>query len=58
MGAAAGFNVMPPVLPAQLEIFTADVVPVLQRRGLFRTACEGDTLRAHHGLTPPHSQFG
>lgn len=57
-GAADGFNVMPPVLPAQLEIFIAEVVPLLQRRGLFRTAYEGDTLRAHYGLTLPESQFG
>ena len=57
-GAADGFNVMPPVLPAQLEIFVAEVVPLLQRRGLFRTAYEGDTLRAHYGLTLPESQFG
>jgi FMN-dependent oxidoreductase (nitrilotriacetate monooxygenase family) len=56
-GAADGFNVMPPVLPAQLEIFIAEVVPRLRRRGLFRTAYEGETLRAHYGLAPPNSQF-
>jgi FMN-dependent oxidoreductase (nitrilotriacetate monooxygenase family) len=57
-GAADGFNVMPPVLPAQLDVFIAEVIPLLQRRGLFRTAYEGDTLRAHYGLAAPHSQFG
>lgn len=57
-GAADGFNIMPPVLPAQLEVFTAEVLPLLQRRGLFRTAYEGDTLRAHYGLATPASQFG
>ena len=56
-GAADGFNVMPPVLPAQLEIFIAEVIPRLRRRGLFRVAYEGATLRAHYGLTPPNSQF-
>jgi alkanesulfonate monooxygenase SsuD/methylene tetrahydromethanopterin reductase-like flavin-dependent oxidoreductase (luciferase family) len=56
-GAADGFNIMPPVLPAQLEIFIAEVIPLLQRRGLFRTAYEGDTLRAHYGLAAPASQF-
>jgi alkanesulfonate monooxygenase SsuD/methylene tetrahydromethanopterin reductase-like flavin-dependent oxidoreductase (luciferase family) len=56
-GAADGFNVMPPVLPAQLEVFIAEVVPLLQRRGLFRTAYTGDTLRAHYGLAAPGSQF-
>jgi alkanesulfonate monooxygenase SsuD/methylene tetrahydromethanopterin reductase-like flavin-dependent oxidoreductase (luciferase family) len=56
-GAADGFNVMPPVLPAQLEIFIAEVIPLLQRRRLFRTVYEGDTLRAHYGLAAPASQF-
>ncbi len=32
-------------------------VPLLQRRGLFRTAYEGETLRAHYGLEQPESQF-
>jgi alkanesulfonate monooxygenase SsuD/methylene tetrahydromethanopterin reductase-like flavin-dependent oxidoreductase (luciferase family) len=57
-GAADGFNVMPPVLPAMLEVFIAEVIPLLQRRGLFRTAYEGKTLRAHYGLAAPASQFG
>ena len=56
-GAADGFNIMPPVLPAQLEVFIAEVIPLLQRRGLFRTAYAGDTLRAHYGLGIPDSQF-
>jgi FMN-dependent oxidoreductase (nitrilotriacetate monooxygenase family) len=56
-GAADGFNVMPPVLPAMLEVFIAEVIPLLQRRGLFRTAYEGETLRAHYGLAEPASQF-
>jgi len=57
-GAADGFNIMPPVLPTMLEVFIADVIPLLQRRGLFRAAYEGDTLRAHYGLAAPASQFG
>ena len=57
-GAADGFNVMPPVLPAMLEVFIAEVIPLLQRRGLFRTVYEGETLRAHYGLAAPESQFG
>lgn len=56
-GAADGFNVMPPILPAMLEVFIAEVIPLLQRRGLFRTAYEGETLRAHYGLAEPASQF-
>jgi alkanesulfonate monooxygenase SsuD/methylene tetrahydromethanopterin reductase-like flavin-dependent oxidoreductase (luciferase family) len=56
-GAADGFNVMPPLLPAQLDTFSAEVVPLLQRRGLFRTAYSGTTLREHYGLPRPPSWF-
>ncbi|WP_432571875.1 LLM class flavin-dependent oxidoreductase [Kineococcus sp. SYSU DK005] len=54
-GAADGFNVMAPVLPSGLEEFVEHVVPLLQRRGLFRTEYTGTTLREHYGLpVPPH----
>src|SRR6202030_4551571 len=33
-GAADGFNIMPPVLPGMLNVFSAEVIPLLQRRGL------------------------
>ena len=56
-GAADGFNVMPPLLPSMLDIFVAEVIPILQRRGLFRTAYEGRTLREHYGLARPASAF-
>jgi FMN-dependent oxidoreductase (nitrilotriacetate monooxygenase family) len=49
-GAADGFNVMPPVLPSGLTAFVDHVVPILQRRGLFRTQYEGTTLRDNYGL--------
>jgi len=52
-GAADGFNLMPPVLPEMLEVFIAEVIPLLRRRGLFRTAYEGRTLRSHLGLSRP-----
>jgi FMN-dependent oxidoreductase (nitrilotriacetate monooxygenase family) len=52
-GAADGFNLMPPVLPAMLDVFIAEVIPLLQKRGLFRTAYEGTTLRSHFGLARP-----
>ncbi|MBU2533402.1 MAG: LLM class flavin-dependent oxidoreductase [Alphaproteobacteria bacterium] len=55
--AADGFNVMPPLLPAGLETFVDEVLPILRRRGLFRTGYEGRTLRAHYGLDEPASQF-
>ncbi len=56
-GAADGFNLMPPVLPAMLEVFIAEVVPLLQRRGLFRTTYSDATLRAHYGLARPDARF-
>jgi len=55
--AADGFNLMSPILPAMLETFVAEVVPLLQRRGLFRTAYAGETLRAHYGLVRPDVRF-
>lgn len=56
-GAADGFNIMPPSVPAGLDDFVTLVVPELQRRGLFRTAYEGKTLRENLGLPfPSHPQ--
>ena len=52
-GAADGFNVMPPILPWMLDVFIAEVVPLLQKRGLFRTEYVGVTLRGHYGLDRP-----
>ena len=54
--AADGFNIMPPALPSDLELFTDEVVPILRRRGLFRTEYTGRTLREHYGLPRPASQ--
>jgi alkanesulfonate monooxygenase len=51
--AADGFNIMPPVLPHGLNDFVDMVIPELQRRGLFRTAYEGTTLRENLGLPWP-----
>ena len=48
---------MPPLLPAMLDAFSAEVIPLLQRRGLFRTAYAGKTLREHYGLAWPQSAF-
>ncbi|MGY4102189.1 LLM class flavin-dependent oxidoreductase [Nocardia sp. R16R-3T] len=56
-GAADGFNVMPPYYPGGLEVFTEQVVPILQRRGLFRTEYAGTTLRDHFGLPRPQSRY-
>jgi alkanesulfonate monooxygenase SsuD/methylene tetrahydromethanopterin reductase-like flavin-dependent oxidoreductase (luciferase family) len=56
-GAADGFNIMPPLLPSMLDVFSAEVIPLLQRRGLFRAVYEGTTLREHYGLPWPTSAF-
>jgi FMN-dependent oxidoreductase (nitrilotriacetate monooxygenase family) len=56
-GAADGFNLMPPVLPAQFDAFSAEVIPILQRRGLFRTEYSGHMLREHYALPWPASVF-
>lgn len=49
-GACDGFNVMMDELPSGLDTFVDHVVPLLQRRGLFRTEYESATLRGHYGL--------
>ncbi|HEY0290737.1 MAG TPA: LLM class flavin-dependent oxidoreductase [Hansschlegelia sp.] len=49
-GAADGFNLMPDVLPEGLEAFVDHVVPILRKRGLFRSEYRGATLRDHFGL--------
>jgi FMN-dependent oxidoreductase (nitrilotriacetate monooxygenase family) len=56
-GAADGFNLMPDVLPEGLETFVDAVVPILQRRGLFRHDYAGATLRDHLGLARPASRY-
>ncbi|PEG61044.1 LLM class flavin-dependent oxidoreductase [Mycolicibacterium boenickei] len=56
-GAADGFNIMPPYLPGGLEDFVEQVVPILQRRGLFRTDYTATTLRGHYGLTHRPSRY-
>ncbi len=54
-GAADGFNLIPPLLPSSLEDFVDQVVPELQRRGLFRKEYEGTTLREHLHLPRPEN---
>ncbi|MFC4069694.1 NtaA/DmoA family FMN-dependent monooxygenase [Actinoplanes subglobosus] len=40
-----------------LSRFVADVVPLLQKQGLFRTGYEHDTLRGHLGLPIPANRW-
>jgi FMN-dependent oxidoreductase (nitrilotriacetate monooxygenase family) len=52
-----GFNVMFPFLPAGLDDFVDQVVPELQRRGIFRREYEGSKLRENLGLPRPKNRF-
>jgi FMN-dependent oxidoreductase (nitrilotriacetate monooxygenase family) len=56
-GAADGFNVMPPAFPEGFEVFLDEVLPILRKRGLFRSEYSGSTLREHYGLNRPASRF-
>ena len=52
-----GFNVMFPYVPGGLDDFVHQVVPELQRRGIFRREYAGTTLREHLGLARPANRF-
>jgi alkanesulfonate monooxygenase len=56
-GASDEFTVQFPYLPGGLEDFCAQVVPELQRRGLFRRDYKGKTLRDNLGLPRPDNRF-
>ena len=51
--ACDGFNILAPFHPGGLAEFVDEVVPELQRRGLFRQEYSGKTLRDHLGLAHP-----
>lgn len=55
-GGADGFNVLPSQSPLAVEEFVDQVVPELQRRGLFRTSYDGPTLRDNLGLRVPRQK--
>lgn len=52
-GAADGFILVPHLTPGGLDEFVDRVVPLLQERGVFRSAYTGSTLRSHLGLAEP-----
>lgn len=54
---AAGFRLRPATLPHDLLQITDRLVPELQRRGLFRTAHGGSTLRETLGLARPANRY-
>lgn len=55
--AADGFNVICNYYPGPFEDFSNLVIPELQRRGIFRTAYTGRTLRDHLGLRVPENRY-
>lgn len=56
-GAADGFNITFASDEDSLEIFVDDVIPELQRRGLFQREYRGRTLRENLGLPRPDNRF-
>jgi FMN-dependent oxidoreductase (nitrilotriacetate monooxygenase family) len=56
-GAVDGFTLMPTTLPDGLAAFVEQVLPILRRRGLFRTEYTGTTLREHFGLPRPPNRY-
>jgi FMN-dependent oxidoreductase (nitrilotriacetate monooxygenase family) len=49
-GACDGFNILGGYMPGTIDDIIALVLPELRRRGLFRTAYEGRTLRENLGI--------
>ena len=56
-GAADGFNIMPSVYPSGLQDFVGMIMPELRRRGLYKAAYAGSTLREHRRLKSPRRRF-
>lgn len=55
-GATDGFIVRGGT-PTAFDDFVAQVIPLLQARGIYRKAYEGETLRENLGLAEPENQF-
>lgn len=55
--AADGFNLNADVFPSGLAAVVDHVVPLLQRKGIFRRDYDGTTLREHYGLPRPASRY-
>jgi alkanesulfonate monooxygenase SsuD/methylene tetrahydromethanopterin reductase-like flavin-dependent oxidoreductase (luciferase family) len=52
-----GFRLRPGAVPDDLEAITRDLVPELQRRGVFRRGYEATTLRGLLGLGRPANRY-
>ena len=56
-GACDGFDILPAVMPLDLELFVTMVVPLLRARGLRPAGYAGRTLREHLQIARPPSRF-
>lgn len=45
-----GYNMTPHLMPASVEDFVDQVVPILQKKGVYRTEYEGTTFRENLGI--------
>ena len=52
-----GFRLRPGTIPDDVRAITAELVPELQRRNLFRTHYDHTDLRGHLGLTRPANRY-
>ncbi|RKT88411.1 Flavin-dependent oxidoreductase, luciferase family (includes alkanesulfonate monooxygenase SsuD and methylene tetrahydromethanopterin reductase) [Saccharopolyspora antimicrobica] len=52
-----GFRLRPGAIPEDLTAITRELVPELQRRGLFRTSYDTGSLRGRLGLPRPASRY-
>ncbi|MCX7864972.1 MAG: NtaA/DmoA family FMN-dependent monooxygenase, partial [Novosphingobium sp.] len=48
-----GFNMTPHIMPSSVTEFVDEVVPLLQKKGIYRTEYAGTTLRENLGLPMP-----
>ncbi|GAB3690162.1 LLM class flavin-dependent oxidoreductase [Saccharopolyspora tripterygii] len=56
-GGLTGFRLLPGELPHDLAAITDELVPELQRRGLFRSTYESGSLRSRLGLDRPANRY-
>ena len=55
--ACDGFVFNPPYMPQGFDLLVNGILPILRRRGLFRSEYEGPTLRDQFGLPRPPSHW-
>ena len=55
--ACDGFNLLPAVLPDDVDRLIDTVIPLARSRRMFRSEYSGTTLREHLGLARPRSQY-